>query len=137
MARAVPEWIGRNDNAMPGKNVRDRISLQTGDACAECQKPFGPTNRPHCDHILALADGGENRERNMQMLCTECHLRKTSKEATARAKTRSIRAKHLGLDKSITAPQPGSLSGSRIKYSRARGVHYDRFTGEVIEADTP
>lgn len=133
MARSVPEWVGRTDDSMPGKNVRNRISLRTGDACAECKKAFGPTNRPHCDHVLALADGGENREGNLQMLCTDCHKAKTSLEAAARAKTRSIRSKHLGLDKAINAPQPGSLPGTRIKYSRARGCFYDRFTGEVIE----
>ena len=132
MARTVPEWVGRTDDSMPGKNVRDRISLRTGDACAECRKPFGPANRPHCDHIVALADEGENRESNLQMLCKQCHGAKTSAEATARAKTRAIRSKHLGLDKSITAPQPGSLPGKRIKYSRARGVHYDSLTGEIV-----
>lgn len=135
MARTVREWIGKTDDSMPWKNVRDRISLRSGDACATCRKPFGPTNRARCDHIVPLADEGENRESNLQMLCTECHKAKTSTEAVARAKTRSIRAKHLGLDKSIGAPQPGSLPGARIKYSRARGVHYDRFTGEIMEPE--
>lgn len=137
MPRKIKEWIGKTDDTMPGKLVRDRISKRQGDKCA-CGKPFGPTVRANCDHIKPLADGGENRESNLQMLCNWCHVAKTSSEATSRKKERNIRAKNLGLDRSITnrtGPLPGSLTGKRIKFSRARGVYYDRYTGEVVEAN--
>jgi 5-methylcytosine-specific restriction protein A len=95
MARSVPEWIGRTDDSMPGRNVRDRLSRDQGDCCAICRHPFGPKRRAHCDHIVPLADEGENRGSNLQMICADCHKAKTSVEATARAKTRDIRASHI------------------------------------------
>lgn len=95
MPRKVDEWIGRNDDAMPGKLVRDRLSRAQGDCCATCRHAFGPKRLAHCDHIVALIDGGENRETNLQMICTDCHKVKTGGEATARAKSRDIRAAHI------------------------------------------
>lgn len=98
MPRSVKEWIGKTDDSMPGDIVRDRISKRQGDRCACCGRPFGPGLTAHCDHVRALADGGENRERNLQMLCNWCHVEKSADEATSRAKNRRIRAKHLGFD---------------------------------------
>lgn len=95
MPRKVEEWIGRSDDSMPGKLVRDRLSRAQGDCCATCRHAFGPKRRAHCDHVIALIDGGENRESNLQMICADCHKAKTSAEATARAKTRDIRASHI------------------------------------------
>ncbi len=135
MPRKREEWVGKTDDSMPDKNVRDRISLRTNDCCAECGRPFGPGVTANCDHIKPLADGGENRETNLQMLCNWCHVEKTSAEATSRAKTRSIRSKHLGLDQSVTNKyqRPGKLPGDPIHYSKARGVWVNRATGEVLE----
>ncbi|MET3924555.1 HNH endonuclease [Devosia sp. 2618] len=109
MARSVPEWIGKTDDSMPGQLVRDRISAQQGDAC-KCGRKFGPGVRANCDHIVPLADEGENRESNLQMLCNWCHVEKTSAEATSRAKSRRIRAKHLGLDQATNNRRPSFQS---------------------------
>lgn len=138
--RNIKEWIGRNDDAMPGKLVRERISAKSKDACAKCGKPFGPDTRANCDHIVPLKDGGENREGNLQMLCNWCHVEKTSAEAASRKKSRNVRAKHLGLDSCITnrfARRPGKLTGEPIHYSKARGVWVNRATGEVMEPEQP
>jgi 5-methylcytosine-specific restriction endonuclease McrA len=134
MPRKRAEWIGRTDDSMPGQLVRDRISAAQGDRCT-CGRPFGPGVTANCDHIVPLADEGENRETNLQMLCNWCHVEKTSAEATNRAKARSIRAKRLGLDQSVTNKyqRPGKMPGDPIHYSQARGVWVNRATGEVIE----
>jgi len=97
MARTVTEWRGRTDDSMPHRQVRDRISAGQGDKCACCPTAFGPGQRPQCDHIIPLRDGGENRESNMQMLCVECHKAKTKAEATVRTKVNAVRQKHLGI----------------------------------------
>jgi hypothetical protein len=46
-----------------------------------------------CDHVIALIDGGENRESNLQLLLNACHKVKTGKEATARSEERRHKAK--------------------------------------------
>jgi len=54
-----------------------------------------------CDHIKPLEDGGENREGNLQMICTNpCSLRKTGEENSRRAKADRVARKHMGLKKS-------------------------------------
>ena len=133
MPRSLPEWIGKTDDAMPGKLVRDRLSRAQDDRCAlpDCRQPFGPKRRAHCDHILALIDGGENRETNLQMICADCHKVKTSAEATARAKSRDIRAAH------IMAPDSRSrLSGPGFRPSpkqrRASTPIEGKFEGDVL-----
>ena len=95
MSRAVPPWVGKTDDSMPGKLVRDRLSRAQNDCCAACGFAFGPKRLAHCDHIVPLIDSGENRERNMQMLCADCHKAKTGAEAAARKKTRDIRQSHI------------------------------------------
>jgi 5-methylcytosine-specific restriction protein A len=37
-------------------------------------------NTLHIDHIVALANGGTNDIKNLQLLCVECHERKTKDE---------------------------------------------------------
>ena len=111
MSRAVPEWIGRNDDSMPGKLVRDRLSRAQNDCCATCGNAFRPKRRAHCDHIVPLIDAGENRETNMQMLCADCHKAKTGAEAAARKKTRDIRQSH------IMARKPSAMRGAGFQRS--------------------
>lgn len=138
MPRKRTEWVGKTDDSMPGELVRDRISKRQGDMC-KCGRAFGPGITANCDHIVPLADEGENRESNLQMLCNWCHVEKTSAEATSRAKSRSIRAKHLGLDQSVTNKYQGAgkLPGNPVHYSKARGVWINRATGEIMEPDQP
>jgi 5-methylcytosine-specific restriction enzyme A len=131
MPRDVREWIGRTDDAMPGKLVKDRLARAQGDCCAICRAAFGPKRRAHCDHIVALIDGGENRSSNLQMICADCHKAKTSSEATARAKSRDIRAAH------IMAPDSRSrLSGPGFRPSpkqrRASTPIEGKFEGDIL-----
>lgn len=130
MARTVPEWIGRNDDAMPPKSVFDRLYAKQDGKDALTGIAFAPGDKICRDHTIPLIDGGENRESNLQLITEKQHKLKTAREAMERAKTRAVQHAHRSY---VTEPQPGSLPGARIKYSRARGVHYDRFTGEVIE----
>ena len=40
----------------------------------------GVNNTLHIDHVVALANGGTNDMKNLQLLCVECHERKTKDE---------------------------------------------------------
>jgi 5-methylcytosine-specific restriction endonuclease McrA len=72
-----------------------------------------------CDHIVAVVNGGENRERNLQTLCGPCHGFKTKADVSEKAKVYAVKAKHLGVKKS-SRPMPGSkASGIRKRMSGA------------------
>ena len=63
--------------------LRIDIAYRQGYACNVCNLfPIPPTFE--LDHIVRLADGGEDSEENLQALCVECHARKTRSEKTGR-----------------------------------------------------
>lgn len=134
MPREVPEWIGRNDDAMPPKSVFDRLWAKQDGKDAITGIPFASGDKICRDHKIPLIDGGENRESNFQLITEKTHKLKTAREAMERAKTRAVQHKHRAY---VTDRQPGSLPGKRIKYSRARDVFYDVVTGETVEAPLP
>lgn len=97
--RAVAEWVATHpDQAIP-KAVKLRIFDRCGGKCALTGKKLGVGETDY-DHIVALRDGGEHRELNLQAVWRVAHREKTAMEKTARAKADKIRAKHLGLHKS-------------------------------------
>jgi 5-methylcytosine-specific restriction endonuclease McrA len=49
----------------------------------------------HVDHIIPLALGGDNAEENLQVVCHECHKRKTKKDIKNISKSNRIIKKHL------------------------------------------
>ncbi len=50
--------------------------------CRLCNETL--TEYVEVDHIKALSNGGSNALTNLQVLCAECHLRKTTLEARCR-----------------------------------------------------
>jgi 5-methylcytosine-specific restriction enzyme A len=92
MARSVPEWIGRTDDTPVPPRVRLRVLERFGRCCDPdrgCGRPLRPGDRWTCDHIVALINGGENRERNLHPLCAWCEPPKTRDDV--REKSRSYR----------------------------------------------
>ncbi len=80
---------------MKGKIVRSAISSYTiyqirekqKDKCAMCKSPL-EKNRFHLDHITPLSKGGKDEVSNYQILCFNCHSKKTSKEQGVNMKYR-------------------------------------------------
>lgn len=85
--RNIKEWIGRTDDSMPSDKVRKRIyDRQNGICACGCTRLMDfNSDAMHCDHIKPLADEGENRESNLQMLLAEHHVAKTKVENSQRA----------------------------------------------------
>lgn len=93
--RSVNEWIGKTaDSAIPMR-VQLRVFERQAGLCALTGKKLMP-GEWHCDHIVPLRDGGENRESNLQILWVKKHREKTSQENKGRAKVNRIKAKHFG-----------------------------------------
>ncbi len=115
-ARAVLEWIGATPDTPPPKRVKLRIVLRQGGKCAVTGKKFGPKATPRFDHIIAQADGGENRESNLQAILEDgAHKPKTAQEATARAHVRARQQTNIGIK-----DQPKRALQSRNDLSRPK-----------------
>ena len=58
--------------------IRNRIFIRDCGLCQECQRNGRITPGTQVDHIVALANGGSNDDSNMELLCADCHDRKTN-----------------------------------------------------------
>jgi 5-methylcytosine-specific restriction protein A len=93
--RTVAEWVGKRPESMPGTLVLLRLySRQNGLCACGCGHVMSfERDRIDRDHVVALKDGGENREANLQLLLRECHLAKTIGENVARGEANRHKAK--------------------------------------------
>ena len=98
-ARSVSEWIGRTpDTWPPPETVQLRILARQGGKCAITGHKFAPGDRKQLDHIIELADGGQNRESNLQwVLDAAAHKPKSAQAAAERAKVRAKAKAHAGI----------------------------------------
>jgi 5-methylcytosine-specific restriction endonuclease McrA len=53
--------------------------------CTSCDRDR-PMPEARVDHIKPLADGGADDMANIQVICNECHITKTTKENRERAR---------------------------------------------------
>lgn len=96
--RELPEWIGATDDTPPPKRVKLRLLLKYEGRCYRTKHKFRPGDPIEYDHIIALCNGGQNRESNLApILGGKPHQEKTAEDVAERAKTDRLRAKHLGL----------------------------------------
>lgn len=97
MARSVVEWRGRNDDTPVPARTKARIWKRNPN-CAGCGLPTNDsTRKPEIDHIVALVNGGENRESNLQVLCAGCHRVKSHADVAMKSSEAKRLKKRLGL----------------------------------------
>ena len=108
MSRSVKEWIGKTDDAPFPPRVRLRILERANRRCAGCGKPIRPGERWTCDHIVALINGGENRESNGQPLCRDCTPVKDAADVAEKSKTADMAKGAYGIKPRKGPPMPGA-----------------------------
>lgn len=118
--RTVEEWIGANDDQAIPARVKIRVFDAFGERCAVCTLQIAGRLRPAYDHAIALINGGENRETNLQLLCVPCHAVKTKTDVAEKSVTARKRAKHLGVKKSRTMTRWRRFDGSIREAGRER-----------------
>lgn len=96
MARSVSEWIGKNDDAKAPPKVRQRVLDRDGSKCRLCGTVIMSTDGFELDHVIALINGGENRETNLSAVHRRCHVKKTAVDVRQKAKVAAIKGKHSG-----------------------------------------
>jgi 5-methylcytosine-specific restriction endonuclease McrA len=96
--RQVPEWIGKTPDTPVPKAVKTRLLLRYGGKCYRTGHRFRPGDAIEFDHIVALCNGGENRESNLApILGGKPHQEKTKTDRDEKTKTDRMRLKALGL----------------------------------------
>jgi 5-methylcytosine-specific restriction endonuclease McrA len=95
MSRAVPEWIGKTDDAKVPRRVRLRIFEREEGRCHISGRKIRPGDLWDLDHGVALINGGEHRESNLFPALRDKHREKTREDVGQKAKTAAVKAKHV------------------------------------------
>ncbi len=114
--RSAPEWIATHDDQAIPDRVRLRVFVRFNGKCPKCTRQLR-AGQWACDHIKALANGGEHRESNLQPLCNSpCHSDKTKADRRLKARADKRRKRNAGIQK------------------RRRTIPGRRFNGDPIPA---
>lgn len=105
--RELPEWIGKTDDDRLPDRIRVRVFMRHGGRCHCCHRFIRTGEAWDCDHIIALANGGQHRESNLAPILSEHHRKKTKSDVAEKSATYQSRKRHLGL-KRPKHPMPGS-----------------------------
>lgn len=98
MARAVEEWIGRDDDTPVPERVKLRVFTRFEGRCHRSGRKIMAGDPWDVDHVLAICNGGENRESNLApILRGKVHKAKTAEDVAIKSKVARTRAKHLGI----------------------------------------
>jgi len=115
MTRATPEWHGKTDDTPVPLRVRLRVFEAHGGKCHITGQKINPGDAWDLDHVLALINGGENREGNLAPALRHAHRAKTARDVAQKAKDTRIRAKHVGAAKPKAAMPGSRASGWKRK----------------------
>ena len=106
--RSVPEWVG----ATPDTPIPDRVKLRVWDRkqgrCHKCGRKIGPCEQRTFEHVIALINGGQNRESNLDLTCSWCLPVKNAEDVAIKSDVYQKRRKHILGNKSKSRPMPGS-----------------------------
>jgi 5-methylcytosine-specific restriction endonuclease McrA len=109
MSRSVQEWIGRSEDTPVPPRVRLRVFERDGGICqCGCDMVIFAGDKWETDHIVAVINGGENRESNLRTMLVKHHKAKTASDVAEKATVARKRMAHLGLKRSKGPPMPGS-----------------------------
>ena len=124
MTREVDEWVGKTDDSDIPKRVQLRVFERCGGVCHISGRKIRAGDKWETDHVIALVNGGENRESNLAPALKDEHRKKTSADVAQKSKDRRVRAKHFGLHKPRSIV-PGSKESKWKK----------KLNGEVVLRD--
>ena len=95
--RSLPEWIGATlDTPIPPR-VRLRVFEAHGGVCHISGRKIRAGEKWEADHVIALINGGENRETNLAPALSDKHKAKTRADVRQKSDVARKRQKHLGI----------------------------------------
>lgn len=121
MSRSVPEWIGATPDTPVPDRVKVRVFARHEGYCHWSGKKIMPGDAWDTDHVIALINGGENRESNLApILRGKAHKEKTARDVAIKGKTARVRKRHLGLKKPRTIRTWRKFNGEPVYAGRER-----------------
>jgi len=97
VGREPDEWIGATpDTAIPPR-VRLRVLERFGRRDYDTGRPIGPADKWDADHLVALVNGGENRESNLVPRLKDKHKEKTRKDVAQKSYNAKVIGRHYGV----------------------------------------
>jgi 5-methylcytosine-specific restriction protein A len=94
--REVPEWIGATPDTPIPMRVKVRVFERFGGRCYLSGRKIMPGDQWDAEHVIAIINGGENRESNLKPALKGPHREKTKADLATKSKTARVKAKHLG-----------------------------------------
>lgn len=122
MTREVPEWIGATPDTPIPPRVKLRVFERHGGVCHISGRKITAGEPWECDHVIAIINGGENREGNLAPALRDKHRAKTAADVALKSRTAKRRAAHLGVKSKSARPMPG---GKSSKWKR-------KISGEIV-----
>lgn len=95
MSRSTDEWIGKTDDVVPPPRVRLRVFDVAGGRCHLCSRKIAAGEYWQADHVIALCNGGTNREGNLKPACRNCCYAKTAEDVAEKAEVAATRKSHI------------------------------------------
>ena len=118
--RQVPEWQGKNDDSSIPPRVKVRVFERARGRCVLCTLEIRGKLRPAYDHCVALINGGENREGNLQLLCVPCHAEKTGADVAEKSAVARKRTRAIGIKRPRTITRWRKFNGEIVRATRER-----------------
>lgn len=104
MTRAVPEWIGKTDDTPVPDRVRLRVFEKYNGHCYLSGIRLTPGTW-EVEHIVAIINGGENRESNLAPVSKgKVHQAKSREDVKIKALTYRKKKANIGLKKKSRFP---------------------------------
>jgi len=108
MSRSVKEWVGKSDDSQVPPRIRLRVLGRYFLRCGRCARTIVSGEAWICDHVVALINGGENRESNLQPLCGMCNVKKNKMDVVLKALTATKAKANYGIKKRKGRPMMGT-----------------------------
>jgi 5-methylcytosine-specific restriction enzyme A len=127
-ARSVKEWIGKTSDSVPPPHVRVRIFEKHNGKCHWSGRVIRPGDAWDVDHVIALINGGENRESNMApILRGKEHKEKTARDVAEKSRVYRKKAFHLGVRSS--GPKIASRGFEKAEEQRRASSPVNKWRG--------
>lgn len=97
--RSLPEWRGKTPDTPVPDRVRARVFTAKGGRCHRCTRKINAGEKWTCEHLLALINDGENRERNLDVTCNWCLPAKNAEDVAEKSRVYQRKKRHLGIRK--------------------------------------